>query len=74
MTGRPHEFRGRWAKFVDSFGGVALAVAELGIDEETLRRWARGVIPRSVMTKRALNQIARARGVPALFPKAEKKR
>lgn len=68
MTGRPHEHTGAWAELVESFGGVLLAAEGLGVDKETLRQWTKGRKPRSVLTQRAVNRIAKQRRVTPPFP------
>lgn len=56
--GRPIELPEPWRALAVKVGGTLALISELGITRSTLYRWVKGVQPRSLHTKRWVNEFA----------------
>lgn len=66
--GRPIENMGLLRALAEAYGSQVDLAAALEISVRTLRNWGSGRVQPSAADKRAVNDLARQRGVPPPYP------
>ena len=71
--GRPvrWEGRGAWGQLIEAYGGVGAFARVMCVSDDAVRDWSRGVQPRSVWTRKAINAAARLKGIPEPYSDEE---
>lgn len=68
--GRPSTLPEPWLSLATAYGGVQRLAEACGVSERQLRRWGTGVRP-GAMVRKAVNAMARRRGIAEPWPESE---
>jgi len=71
---RETTFTGAFRELVDAYGGVGQFAKACGVSTSTVFRWAHKQFEPAALVQRAVNSMAKRRGITKLpFPKQEKR-